>query len=101
MINIISTMNVKAIPSIYQQVQQLANLTKEHILAGNIAMAKSCLQRAEDIFKIGSTEMKNAIVNGYIFSVTLFMEMHQYNIKQFLPKSLHTEYQKQIYLSGL
>lgn len=94
-------MKVKAIPNIYQQAQQLANLTKELILAGNIARAKSCLQKAEDIFKQGSNEMKNAIVNVYVFSVTLFMEMHHYNIKQFLPKSLHSEYQKQIYSSGI
>lgn len=94
-------MKVKAIPSIYQQAQQLANLTKENILAGNMTKAKTCLQKAEDIFKIEFTEMKNAIVNVYIFSVTLFMEMHHYNIKQFLPKSLHSEYQKQIYSSAI
>ena len=94
-------MKNKVIPNIYQQAQKLATLTKEFILAGNIAKAKSCLQKAEDIFKLGSTEMKNAIVNVYVFSVTVFMEMQHYNIKQFLPKSLHSEYQKQIYSSGI
>ena len=46
-------MKNKVIPNIYQQAQKLATLTKEFILAGNITKAKSCLQKAEDIFKIG------------------------------------------------
>ncbi len=101
MTNINSTMKSKNFPNVYKQAQRFANLTKELIVSGNIRRAKNCLHKAEYLFVIGTNEVKNAIVNVYVFSVTLFMEMHHYNIKQFLPKSLHSEYQKQIYSSGI
>lgn len=101
MTNINSTMKSKNFPNVYKQAQRFANLTKELIVSGNIRRAKNFLHKAEYLFVIGTNEVKNAIVNVYVFSVTLFMEMHYYNIKQFLPKSLHSEYQKQIYSSGI
>ena len=101
MTNINSTMKSKNFPNVYKQAQRFANLTKELIVSGNIRRAKSCLHKAEYLFVIGTYEMKNAIVNVYVYSVTNFMEIHHINISHILPKTLHSEYQKLIYSSGI
>ena len=83
-------------PNIYKQAQRCADLTKTLIMSGNIQRAKRCLQKAELIFNHGTAEVKNAITNVYVFSVSTFMELHHCNIKNLFPDSLRTEYLKQI-----
>lgn len=92
MTNINSTMKSKNIHNVYKQAQRFANLTKELIVSGNIRRNKNCLHMAEYLFVIGTNEMKNAIVNVYVFSVTNFMELHHTNIPHFLQKTLNSEY---------
>ncbi|HRI33202.1 MAG TPA: hypothetical protein PLD02_05580 [Saprospiraceae bacterium] len=101
MTNINSTMKSKNIPNVYKQAQRFANLTKELIVSGNNRITKNCLHKAEYLFVIGTNEMKNAIVNVYVFSVTNFMELHHTNIPHFLQKTLNSEYQKLIYSSRI
>lgn len=94
-------MKAKAIPNIYLQAQRFAEITKDLIKSGNISRAKRCLQKAEDLFKSGSNEIRNAITNVYLFSVSSFIEIHHYNIRNLFPKTLQSEYLKQINASGL
>lgn len=88
-------------PNIYVQAQRLADITKKLIQSGHIKLAKRCLQEAETIFKNGTSEIKHAISNIYIFSISSFMELHHCNIKELLPPSLQIEYYKQANASGI
>lgn len=76
--------------------QRFADATKIFIIQGNIARAKKSFVIAEKLFETGSNEMKNAISNVFLFSVSSFMELHHCNIKNLVPKSLDSEYHKQI-----
>lgn len=85
----------------YSQMQRFAEITKQLIIMGNIGRAKQCMSIAENIFKKGNSEVKNAITNVYIFSVSTFMELHKCNIRNLFPEFLKSEYQKQIRASGI
>lgn len=97
--NCLTTMKNKSNQNIYSQMQRFADITKTLIMTGNIQRAKRCLKKAEDIFNTGTSEIKNAVVNVYVFSVSTFMEVHHCNIRNFLPEALQIEYLKQIYSS--
>ena len=88
-------------PSIYKQAQRLADITKELIANGKIKRAQYILQKVETMFKNGTSEIKNAISNVYLFSVSNFMETHHCNIKGLLPINLQQAYYKQVNTSGL
>lgn len=85
----------------YLQMQRFAEVTKQFIITGNIQRAKKCLLIAESIFTKGNTEIKNVVANVYVFSVTSFMELHHCSIRNLLPESLKSEYNKQINTSGV
>lgn len=93
-------MKNKSKQTLYTQMQRFADVTKNLIKTGNIHRAKLCLQKAEEIFNKGTSEIKNAIVNVYVFSVSTFMEIHHCNIRNLFPESLQSEYKKQINTSG-
>lgn len=57
--------------SIYSQMQQFANVTKTLIMQGNLKRAKKGLQIAQNLF---NKEIRNAIVNVYIFSISTFRD---------------------------
>ncbi|MEO8150430.1 MAG: hypothetical protein ABI723_22555 [Bacteroidia bacterium] len=93
-------MKAKNSKNIYKQMQRFADLTKTLIIQGNIARAKKCLAVAEKLFETGSNEMKNAVSNVFVFSVSSFMEVHHCHIKDLFPKSLDMEYHKQVNASN-
>ncbi len=92
---------MKAHKNIYKQAQRFAEITKQLIISGHILKAKQNIKKAEDIFMNGSSEIRNAISNVYVYSVTSFMELHHCNIKDFLPSTLQKEYYKQVYSLGV
>lgn len=94
-------MSVNSTPSIYKQAQHFADVTKLFLAFGNIHRAKKCLQRAEEIFVNGTAEVKNAISNVYLYSVSTYLELHRCNIKELLPNNLRNEYYKQVNASGV
>lgn len=98
-IQISNKMKIKSAPNIYKQAQRFADITKSLIISGNIKRAKYCLQKAEDIFNTGSTEVRNVISNVYLFSVSSFIEIHHCKIKNLFPDVLQSEYNKQVNLS--
>jgi len=81
---------------VYVQMQRFADLTKANIALGNISRAKKLLNRAEDIFKNSNNQVKNAILNIYIFSVSTFMEIHHCSVRNLFPEMLKEEYYKQV-----
>ena len=87
--------------TVYNQMQRFAEITKTSIIKGNIKRAKKCLELVENLFESGSNELKNAITNVYIYSLSSFMEIHHCTIKDLFPKSLRMEYIKQINTSGV
>lgn len=87
--------------SIYAQAEQYADLTKAMIRQGKIQRTKKCFSIAEQLLKTGTLEVKNAITNVYLFSLSTFMEIHNCNIKGLLPDGLRKEYFKQVNASGL
>ncbi|MCC7028905.1 MAG: hypothetical protein IT257_01275 [Chitinophagaceae bacterium] len=84
----------------YKNAQRFADVTKEFIIAGNIQRAKRCLQKAESIFVSGNQQVRNAISNVYVYSVSSFMEVHRCSIRSLFPESLNNEYLQQINTSG-
>ena len=88
-------------PNMYSQMQRFATVTQTLIMQGNIQRAKHCLQIAENIYNGSTAEIKNAIANTYVFSVSTFLEIHHCSIKNLLPKSLQNEYYKQVNTSGI
>lgn len=89
------------INSVQKQAERLSEITKTFIISGNIIRAKKCLAVAEKILVNGSTETKNIIVNTYIFSISTFLEMRRCSISNLFPKTLQTEYIKQINAIGI
>lgn len=87
--------------NMYSQMQRFADITKQLIMIGNIGRAKLFMNIAENIFKTGNSEVKNAITNVYIYSVSTFMELHKCNIRNLFPDFLKSEYQKQVRASGI
>lgn len=87
--------------TIYSKASRFAMVTKKSIMNGNIWRAKKCLMIAERIFEEGTQETKNAISNVFLHSVSLFMEVHNCNIKNLLPKKLMNEYLNQVNATGI
>jgi len=87
--------------TVYNQAERFAEITKTAIITGNIIRAKKCLALAERLFATGSNETKIAISNVYVFSVSSFMELRHCNISNLFPKTLKSEYLKQINTSGI
>ncbi len=81
--------------------QRFADFTKEQIIKGNTAGANRCLQKAEDIYRSGSLHIKNLVANVYVYSVSTFLELHNYNIQNLFPEALFGEYKTQINASSL
>lgn len=87
--------------TIYSKADRFAMVAKKSIMTGNISRAKKCLTIAEKIFEEGSQETKNAISNVFVYSISLFMEIHKCNIKNLFPKHLLNEYSKQVNANGI
>lgn len=94
-------MKIKSKPNIYKEAQRLADITKKLIQTGHVKLAKRCIQEAENIFRNGSSEVKNAISNIYVFSISSFLELQHGKVKELFPPSLQSEYLKQVNASGI
>lgn len=94
-------MRNKADQNIYSKMQRFAEVTKTLITNGNIRRAERCLKIAENLFTKSTSEIKNAISNVYLFSVSGYLEIHHFSVKAILPEQLRIEYAKQVNSSGL
>jgi hypothetical protein len=76
-----------------------AGYTIDLIKTGNLSAIKDCFNTAEQLLTDGSNEVKNAIENVYVFSISLFFDMaHAVSkqVKELLPEHMSEEYHKQI-----
>lgn len=80
---------------------RLAELTKQYVIKENFKRVNDCLDIAEHQLRTGTNEMKNAVVNGFLFSFTCFMEMHRTAFNIPLPELLEKEYVKQVNSFGV
>ncbi len=87
--------------SLIKKMERLAEITISSLQLGKITRVKRCLQFAEELLTKGNSEMKNAITNVYLYSVSNYMEINRIAISKMLPNSLHKEYVKQINASGV
>ena len=94
-------MEISTDQTIYSQMQRFADITKALIIQGNIQRAKKCLKTAEQLLNTGNSEIKTAVSNVYIFSVSVFMEIHHCSIKNLFPETLQAEYYKQVNASDI
>lgn len=89
-------MQSKTKSNIYKKAQRFADVTKLLIMRGNMTRAKRCIHIAENLLINGEKEIKNAISNVYVHSLSCFMEVHNCNIKNLLPNSMKKEYYIQV-----
>lgn len=83
------------------KMERFAEVTVNSLRLGKMVRAKRCFALAEDLFQKGNAEVKNAISNVYLYSVSHYLELNHFTMKQFLPVALHKEYVKQINTSGV
>lgn len=79
----------------------LAELTKQYVLKGNFKRVNDCFTIAEHQLRTGTWEMKNAVVNSFLFSYSFFMEMNKVALNIPLPELLEREYVKQVNTFGV
>ncbi len=84
----------------YKNAQRFADVTKEFIITGNVKRAKRCLQRPETIFVNGNQQVRNAISNVYVYSVSSFLEVDRCSIRSLFPETLKNEYSELINTTG-
>ncbi|GAA4758158.1 MULTISPECIES: DUF7674 family protein [Flavobacterium] len=87
--------------NLIKKMERFAEVTVNSLKLGKMVRAKRCFALAEDLFQKGNAEVKNAISNVYLYSVSHYLELNHFTMKQFLPVELHKEYVKQINTSGV
>lgn len=87
--------------SLIKKMERLAEITISSLQLGKMARTKRCLELVEELLLKGNSEMKNAITNVYMYSVSHYMEINRITIATFFPESLYKEYVKQVNTSGV
>jgi hypothetical protein len=87
--------------NLIKKMERFSEVTVNSLKLGKMVRAKRCFALAEDLFLKGNAEVKSAISNVYLYSVSHYLELNHFTMKQFLPVGLHKEYVKQINTSGV
>lgn len=80
-------------------IDRFAGYTIDLIKKGNLPAIKNCFSAADQMLAEGSSEVKQAIENVYVFSISIFFDMaHAVSkqVKELLPEHLMKEYHKQV-----
>jgi len=80
-------------------IDRFAGYTIDLIKKGNLPAIKNCFSAADQMLADGSNEVKQAIENVYVFSISIFFDMaHAVSkqVKELLPEHLMEEYHKQV-----
>jgi hypothetical protein len=94
----------EGINNIYNVMQCFANFTKHLAKKGDFKEVKHCFNVAEAMFKNGNSIVKNAIENGYLFSLSSILDLTNpaaQKAKRLLTDSLKKEYKRQVCASGI
>ena len=84
--------------SIYKRMQKFADLTNIMIAEKNIARVKKAFAIAEDFLRTGNNELKNAVLNVYLYSISSTLEFQGEEGRQLLdhfPTLLRQAYHRQ------
>lgn len=87
---------------IYKRMQRFADLTKIMIYNNQADRVKKCFVIAEKLLQTGNNELKNAVLNVYLFSISSYLELQGEDGRQILnyfPELLRQEYNHQIIAS--
>jgi len=84
-----------------EKMERFAAVTISSLQLGKQVRTKRCLKLAEELLEKGNAEMKNAVTNVYLNSVSHYLELNRYSVSKLLPVKLHNEYVKQINTSGV
>ena len=90
--------------NIYKAMQCFANFTKGLINKGDFKEVKHCFNVAEKLLKNGNSTVKNAIENGYLYSLSSILDYTtpvSLKVKSLLTDSLKKEYNRQVCSSGI
>jgi hypothetical protein len=90
--------------NIYKTMKCFADFTKQLIKKGNFKEVKHCFNVAESILKNGNSTVKNAIENGYLYSLSSILDLTTpvaQIVKALLTDSLKKEYNRQVCASGI
>ncbi len=84
--------------SIYKRMQKFADLTNIMIADRNIERIKRAFAIAEDFLRTGNNELKNAVLNVYLYSISSTLEFQGEEGRQLLdhfPTLLRQAYHRQ------
>jgi mevalonate kinase len=90
--------------NIYKAMQCFANFTKSLVNKGDFKEVKHCFNVAENLLKNGNSTVKNAIENGYLYSLSSVLDLTtpvSVKVKSLLTDSLKKEYKRQVCSSGI
>lgn len=90
--------------NIYKVMQCFANFTKHLVSNGDFKEVKHCFNVAETLLKNGNSTVKNAIENGYLYSLSSILDLTtpvSKTVKEILPDLLKKEYNRQVCSSGI
>jgi hypothetical protein len=94
----------EGVNTIYKAMQCFANFTKTLVNKGDFKEVKHCFQVAEKLLKNGNSTVKNAIENGYLYSLSSILDYTSpvsLKVKGLLTDALKKEYRRQVCASGL
>lgn len=89
--------------SIYKRMQKFADLTNVLIAERNIGRVKKAFSIAEEFLRTGNNELKNAVLNVYLYSISSNLELQDEEgrkIINYLPGLLKQGYNNQILAAG-
>lgn len=86
--------------SIYSVIGCFADVTKHMAKVENLKEVKHCFNIAEKLWLAGNGTVKNAIENGYLFSLSSMLDLNA-KIKDLLCAPLRKEYNRQVFGHGI
>lgn len=91
--------------NIFKTIQCLANYTRQKVTQHDFTLVKKCFAIAEDVYMAGDRQVKNAIENIFVFSLSSILNLGSNEEKRALqaliPLHLHSAYVKQVLKSGI
>ena len=86
--------------SIYNVISCFADITKHMAKVGDLKEVKHCFNIAEKLWLAGNSTVKNAIENGYLYSLSSVLDLNT-KIKDLLCAPLRKEYNRQVLGHGI
>jgi hypothetical protein len=87
-----------------QEIENLEVETLDSILKGKEKKVKRLYQKVENVFQQGNAQTRSLIANKFIYPLSHLLEMNYSWGRAYLtilPKGLKSEYNRQIYSSGI